>query len=138
MSVPKQISTQKTERLRKLESEHLKFESNPQSGIRNYYEFNYVIGYGNFGTVRKATKILHAVHNNRPLEYAIKSVPKKKFRDNIEMLHSEIEILKTVDHPNIVKLYEIYEDRKYLHLVMELCTGGDLMDYLIQNDTLSE
>jgi calcium-dependent protein kinase len=34
----------------------------------------------------------------------------------------------SLDHPNIVKLYEVYEDAKYLHLVMEKCDGGELFD----------
>jgi calcium-dependent protein kinase len=43
-----------------------------------------------------------------------------------------------VDHPNIVRLYEIFEDSKYIHFVMDLCTGGDLMDYLLMNGPLGE
>ena len=39
-------------------------------------------------------------------------------------------ILSTLDHPNIVKYYETYEDQKYLYLVMELCSGGELMEKL--------
>lgn len=54
------------------------------------------------------------------------------------MLKSEIETLKSADHPNIVRLYEVYEDDKYLHFVMDLCTGGDLLDHLMSNGPLSE
>ena len=43
-----------------------------------------------------------------------------------------------VDHPNIIKLYETYEDELYLHLVMELCTGGDICDRIINAGSLSE
>jgi calcium-dependent protein kinase len=41
-------------------------------------------------------------------------------------LQNEIEILKQVDHPNIVKLIEVYEDDKHFFLVMELMTGGEV------------
>jgi serine/threonine protein kinase len=41
-------------------------------------------------------------------------------------LQNEIEILKQVDHPNIVKLYDIYEDEENYYLVMELMTGGEV------------
>ena len=41
-------------------------------------------------------------------------------------LQNEIDILKQVDHPNIVKLYDIYEDDKYFFLVMELMMGGEV------------
>ena len=41
-------------------------------------------------------------------------------------LRREVGIMTTVDHPNIVKYYETYDDRKYIYLVMELCRGGEL------------
>lgn len=44
------------------------------------------------------------------------------------MIREEIKILSTVDHPNIVRYYETYEDLKYLYLVMEYCPGGELFD----------
>ena len=37
-------------------------------------------------------------------------------------------MLVSLDHPNIIKLYELYEDLKYIYLVMEYCSGGDLLD----------
>ena len=54
------------------------------------------------------------------------------------MLQRELEILKEVDHPNIIKLYEIYEDQEYLHMVMEYCSGGELFDKVIQKVHFSE
>ena len=50
--------------------------------------------------------------------------------DFIEELRNEIAILKTLDHPNIVKLFETFEDKKHMHLVLELCAGGDLYQHL--------
>jgi serine/threonine protein kinase len=41
-------------------------------------------------------------------------------------LQNEIDILKQVDHPNIVKFYDIYEDEKYMYIVMELLGGGEV------------
>ena len=43
----------------------------------------------------------------------------------------EAKLLQKVDHPNIIKLKEVFEDEKYLHLVTELCTGGELFDRII-------
>lgn len=43
-----------------------------------------------------------------------------------------------VNHPNIIKMFEMYEDSKYIHIVMELCKGGDLFDYLISKRSLTE
>ncbi len=44
----------------------------------------------------------------------------------------EVDILKNMDHPNILKLYEVFEDRKLFHLVTELCLGGELFDYITE------
>jgi calcium-dependent protein kinase len=45
---------------------------------------------------------------------------------------SEIEILIKLDHPNIIKLYEIFENEKYIYLIMELCIGGELFNKIIE------
>ena len=44
-------------------------------------------------------------------------------------------MIKKVDHANIVKYYETYEDNKFLYLCMELCTGGELIDSCMQQPT---
>ena len=50
----------------------------------------------------------------------------------MHLLKREIEILRTVDHPNIIKFYGAYEDAKYFHIVMELCEGGELFDRIVE------
>ena len=46
--------------------------------------------------------------------------------------------MKQVDHPNIVKLHDIYEDEKYFFLVMELMTGGELFDQILTKEKFTE
>jgi serine/threonine protein kinase len=53
-------------------------------------------------------------------------------------LGNEIDILKQVDHPNIVKCYDIYEDEKYIYIVMELLQGGELFDQILKKEKFSE
>ena len=55
----------------------------------------------------------------------MKTIKKAKV-GRLETLKREIEILKTMDHPNIIRLIDVFEDDKYLHLVTELCTGGEV------------
>eukprot|EP01016_Furgasonia_blochmanni_P042442 TRINITY_DN563_c0_g2_i7.p1 TRINITY_DN563_c0_g2~~TRINITY_DN563_c0_g2_i7.p1 ORF type:complete len:335 (-),score=102.81 TRINITY_DN563_c0_g2_i7:569-1510(-) len=53
---------------------------------------------------------------------------KKTTKEEQERLQNEVQILKQLDHPNIIKVYEFYEDKKFLYIVTELCSGGELFD----------
>lgn len=53
---------------------------------------------------------------------------KAKLKDHLEAIKEEVRILTKLDHPNIVKYYETYDDVKYMYLVMEFCSGGELFD----------
>ena len=90
----------------------------------NYHIDPKEIGHGHYGVVRKC------VRREGSDWYAIKSIRKSKV-SKIEVLRREIEILKEVRHPHIIELIEVYEDERYLHLITELCTGGELFDRII-------
>jgi hypothetical protein len=95
------------------------------SDVRVKYHINpKEIGHGHYGVVRKC------MDRETKTWYAIKSIRKSKV-GKIEVLKREIALLKEVDHPNIIKLIEAHEDQKYLHLITELCTGGELFDRII-------
>ncbi len=52
-------------------------------------------------------------------------------QEDLESFQAEISILRKLDHPNILKLYEIFSDDKRFYLVTELCKGGELFDEII-------
>jgi len=82
------------------------------------------IGHGHYGIVRKCM-------NRETKEwFAIKSIRKSKV-GNFEALRREVQILKELDHPNIIKLVDTLEDDAFLHLITELCLGGELFDRII-------
>lgn len=81
------------------------------------------LGDGAFGLVRKAT------NKKTDQVCAVKSIQKKSSTDAAKC-QRERQIMKELDHPHIVQLYETFEDAKYFHIIMELCEGGDLMDKL--------
>ena len=54
------------------------------------------------------------------------------------MLQNEIKILKQLDHPNIVKLYEVYYDKKNIYLITEFLEGGELFDLILKSKHFSE
>ena len=60
------------------------------------------------------------------------------FKKDVELLKREIEIMKSIDHPNITKFYEFYHDEKFFHLVIEYCSGGDLISKIIEQSNLTE
>lgn len=104
--------------------------------IHKCYKFHRILGHGHFGTVREATRI--STTSSR-LKFAIKSIPKEKIHPKgLSFMRRELEVLRVVDHPNVIKCYEIYEDQRYVHVVMELCSGGDLFDRLISHGQYTE
>ena len=80
-----------------------------------------------FGHDKKNSTRLHTFYAFRFAckTFMVSSVPKKKAQKRIlETLRNEIDLLRSLDHPNIVRAYESYEVGRDLHLVMELCNGG--------------
>ena len=97
----------------------------------NYHIDTKELGHGHYGVVRKC------MHRETGETYAIKSIRKSKV-NKIEVLKREIEILKEVKHPHIIQLFDVYEDERYLHLITELCTGGELFDRIIAKTQSAE
>eukprot|EP00536_Pseudo-nitzschia_multiseries_P005177 jgi/Psemu1/238292/estExt_Genewise1.C_940024 len=80
-----------------------------------------VLGNGSMGHVAKV------VLRDDYLTYALKSIQLDRVSTIfIEELENEIQILKTMDHPNIVKLHEVFSHKKQIFMILELCDGGDL------------
>lgn len=89
------------------------------------------LGKGTYGCVYKATdKILRTSR-------AAKCVSKKKLK-NIPRFRQEIDIMKNLDHPNVVKLFETFEDDNKIYLIMELCSGGELFDKIVKKGFFTE
>ena len=83
-----------------------------------------VLGSGSYGKVFKACD-----KKDKTLEIAIKVINKSKLDpEDLESLKNEVKLMQQVDHPNIVKYYETYDETKYIYLCMELCTGGELFE----------
>ena len=91
--------------------------------INNYYEFIKELGKGSYG------QVLRCQNKETGNVYACKKMSKKKIK-NKKQFQTELNLLRTTDHPNIIKLYDIYEDNKYIYLIMEECNGGEFFDSL--------
>jgi len=94
--------------------------------IRTVYKLNEELGRGNYATVRRANKLVPAANEK---DVAIKCVKKARLNEEEGRgLREEISLLLEVDHPHIVKMYEVYISKKNVYLVMELLEGGEMFD----------
>lgn len=110
--------------------------SNPTGhDIESWYELGHELGRGEFG-------ITHLCTDRETQEvFACKSISKKKLRTqvDIEDVRREVAIMKHLPkHPNIVSLKNTYEDDNAVHLVMELCEGGELFDRIVARGHYTE
>ena len=104
--------------------------SSLQKDINNLYKFKEVIGKGTFGIVRTGYRVKEISPHKI---YAIKSIDKTKIsQKDIDNLEKEIDIISSLDHPNIARFYETFHDERYFHIVTELCRGKELSKLLKQ------
>ena len=95
--------------------------------INNNYVIVGELGSGSYGTVKK-------VKHKKLGEYrAMKIISKKS-----ESSQNEVEILRKISHPNIVNIFEIYEDSKKYYIMMEICEGGELFEAISTQGSFSE
>jgi len=100
--------------------------------LRRFYELNgRRLGEGAFGSVQRATC------KSSGMQRAVKSVSLKAVR-HLGNFEREISIAKSLDHPNIVRLYETFRDSACIHLVIELCAGGELFERVSGTEGLGE
>ncbi|KAH1263977.1 Calcium-dependent protein kinase 4 [Glycine max] len=103
--------------------------------IRDLYTLGRKLGQGQFGTTYLCTE------NATSIEYACKSISKRKLisKEDVEDVRREIQIMHHLaGHKNIVTIKGAYEDPLYVHIVMELCSGGELFDRIIQRGHYTE
>lgn len=99
-----------------------------------HYILGKTIGEGTFGKVKLGTHILTGE------KVAVKILEKERIVDvaDVERVAREIHILKLVQHPHVIQLYEIIETPKQLYLIMEFCNGGELFDYIVASGRVRE
>jgi calcium-dependent protein kinase len=99
--------------------------------IENDYIIGNVCGSGAFATVRKVKSKVSGQ------ERALKIIKKQKSQDSTRM-YLEVEILKKLVHPNIMQIFEFFEDKKNFYIISELCEGGELFDQILEKGSFNE
>ena len=96
--------------------------------MKDDYDIITQLGKGGYG------KVFEVRHKKTKAVRACKYIAKSKIKEkDLQRIRREIKILKKVDHPNIVKIYEVYETNRSLYIIMEKCNGGELFDKIIDN-----
>ncbi|XP_054659330.1 serine/threonine-protein kinase SIK2 isoform X3 [Grus americana] len=98
-----------------------------------FYDIEGTLGKGNFAVVKLAR------HRITRSEVAIKIIDKSQLDAvNLEKIYREVQIMKMLDHPHIIKLYQVMETKSMLYLVTEFAKNGEIFDYLASHGRLSE
>jgi calcium-dependent protein kinase len=109
------------------------FVSLKKGSIFDHYKIGKTLGEGAYG------KVYHVTHKDTAIERAMKAIKKKAIiKEEEEKLFAEVNILKELDHPNIVRLYEMYQDETHYYLITEFCTGGELFDRIQKLKSFTE
>lgn len=102
--------------------------------LRDVYKISKKVGEGAFSSVRR---IKHRVTGEKR---AVKTIHKKSLRTEEEknMVFNEVSILRALDHPNIIKLHEYYQDEMNYYIITEFCGGGELFERILTQGSISE
>lgn len=101
--------------------------------IHNEYVMKEKLGMGSFATVKRC------VRKSDKSQFAVKQIKKVNLtKEELDSCFLEVDIMKKIDHPNCVRLFDMYQSKKKIYIVLELLTGGELFDRIVQKGNYSE
>ncbi|XP_037391245.1 death-associated protein kinase 3 [Pygocentrus nattereri] len=108
-----------------------------QEDVEKFYEMGEELGSGQFAIVRKCRE------KSTGVEYAAKFIKKRRLSSSRrgvsrEEIEREVNILKEIQHSNIITLHDIFENKTDVILILELVSGGELFDFLAEKESLTE
>lgn len=111
-----------------------KFQYNMYGNFSSAYSIGRTLGRGQFGTVKQCTR-----KDDGNTKYAVKCIDKSNLSlKDEESIREEIQILEYLDHPNVIRLFDSYDETNYHYIVTELMEGGELFDRIVSKTTYSE
>ncbi|KAG4075968.1 hypothetical protein HA402_003794 [Bradysia odoriphaga] len=108
--------------------------NNHRKKLRQRFDIIKKLGQGTYG------KVQLGINKETSQEVAIKTIKKCKIETDADLIRirREVQIMSSVQHPNIIHIYEVFENREKMVLVMEFAAGGELYDYLSERKVLAE
>ncbi|KAM6473773.1 death-associated protein kinase 1 isoform 1-T2 [Liasis olivaceus] len=108
-----------------------------QENLEDHYEIGEELGSGQFAIVRKCRE------KTSGAQYAAKFIKKRRTKSSRrgvsrEDIEREVNILKEIQHPNVITLHDVYESKMDVILILELVAGGELFDFLAEKESLTE
>jgi len=101
--------------------------------IHKQYEFKEALGSGSFAVVKRG------IRRSDKQEFAIKCIKKAKLNpEELAVVHDEVDIMYKIQHQNCIRLFEMYESKKKVYMVIELLSGGELFDRIVSKGSFSE
>ncbi|XP_033061387.1 serine/threonine-protein kinase SIK3 isoform X2 [Trachypithecus francoisi] len=105
----------------------------PMPARIGYYEIDRTIGKGNFAVVKRATHLVTKA------KVAIKIIDKTQLdEENLKKIFREVQIMKMLCHPHIIRLYQVMETERMIYLVTEYASGGEIFDHLVAHGRMAE
>jgi len=115
--------------------DHSKSESSTKRSKFGNYILGQTLGEGEFGKVKMGWK------RDSTVEVAIKLIRRETLGGNsnrLQKIYREIQILRQLDHPNIVRLHEMVETDRHIGIILEYASGGELFDYILNHRYLKD
>ena len=111
--------------------------------VSTEYDIGRKLGAGNFakvvqGSVKRARPQWRLEEGDAVAIKVVKKPSARRSIERVQTLRAEVEILRSINHPNIVRLFEVYESPSRIYIVMELFTGGELFDRIVGLGKYSE
>jgi serine/threonine protein kinase len=106
--------------------------SGSQCNVEDFYKLGKELGAGAFGAVRLAYDLTTGEKR------AVKMVKRSSNAKELEFVQREVNVLLSISHKNIVRTYDIFEERTHIYFVLEYVSGGDFFDYIVKRKYLKE
>eukprot|EP00577_Skeletonema_sp_RCC1716_P013906 CAMPEP_0113421076 /NCGR_PEP_ID=MMETSP0013_2-20120614/27682_1 /TAXON_ID=2843 ORGANISM="Skeletonema costatum, Strain 1716" /NCGR_SAMPLE_ID=MMETSP0013_2 /ASSEMBLY_ACC=CAM_ASM_000158 /LENGTH=482 /DNA_ID=CAMNT_0000308625 /DNA_START=215 /DNA_END=1663 /DNA_ORIENTATION=+ /assembly_acc=CAM_ASM_000158 len=107
-----------------------------EAKLYSKYDIAEVLGVGSTSTCHRCIEL--STNESRACKIIDKNEIDPKYQNALDQFYMEIETLRSMRHPNIIQLFDVYITEDKIYIIMELMSGGELFDYVVKKGTLTE